>query len=359
MVVFQRLRVWLVAVGLLNLVLPVYAAEPTKCLPADTEMLVRIEVKQIVASPVFGKQHQKEVDQLLKMDAVQAILKDTGFDPLKDVDQIYMVMGRESQQADVKGNGNGAVMTNVGPSPLFIVQGRFDRTKIEAKAEQLAKDMPKLVQKHKVGDAVLWEIAGSGFVAVADKDTVLACTSRKLLETALEQARGTKKVELKHKSMQALLAKLDPKLAVQWLMCEEAVTSVSSKAVFQNGQGVVEVKYTTLKDQGIENVTGGITIGADVRLNTTLVASKAETAKDAAKGIQDMVTLMTEAANGAAQQDKSFAPVVEALKSAKVAANDKTVTVNGQTTSDAAGGMIKMFVLLVGKPANKTFDQVK
>jgi len=347
---FHHLRVWLVAVGLLHLALPARAADPLKCLPDDTDLLVRVEVQQIVTSPLYKKEFQKQADDLLKMDAVAGFLKGTGLDPLKDIDEVYIVMGRSSFRTEIKVQQNPAGGIDNAAVPFIVVQGRFDPAKLQAKAEQLAKDMPQLVKKQKFGAVTIWEIGKGTFVAVADKNTIVVGGAKEQVEAALDRAAGKKQSNLKHKSMKALLEKLDPKKTVQWLACEEAVGSVSAKGVFQNGQTIVEIKYTSLKDMGIQSVVGSATVATDVKITTTIKATNADKAKEAAKGIEDGLGLALKAAEKMVDLDKSFASVVDALKAVKVVAKGDSIQIDGQANGDVLSALIRGWMMPAGKP---------
>src|SRR5262245_23171405 len=81
-------RAWLVAAVVLLAAPPAPAAELDKYLLDDTDFVLSMNVKQVLSSPAFTKHYQKQVEELLKMEPVQRVLKDSGFDPLKDVDRL-------------------------------------------------------------------------------------------------------------------------------------------------------------------------------------------------------------------------------------------------------------------------------
>jgi hypothetical protein len=72
------------------------AAEWEKYLLDDANFVLSVNVKQLLQSPLFTKHHQKQVEELLKTEGAQAVLKDTGFDPLRDVEELVVVMGKSS-----------------------------------------------------------------------------------------------------------------------------------------------------------------------------------------------------------------------------------------------------------------------
>ena len=62
--------------------MPARAADLNSLLPDDTNFIVSVNVKQILQTPLFAR-NKKQVEDLLKLDSVQMVLKDTGFDPQK------------------------------------------------------------------------------------------------------------------------------------------------------------------------------------------------------------------------------------------------------------------------------------
>src|SRR5437879_5962078 len=130
-----HLRGILVAAALLVLSSAAQAApapdEPAvkidKYLPDVTGGVFVVDVKQILASKAFTKDVKKQIEDVLKMEEVQNVLKDSGFDPLKDVDRIILAITSGKEE-----------MTG----PFFVVEGRFDAAKFTAKAKELAEKFP-------------------------------------------------------------------------------------------------------------------------------------------------------------------------------------------------------------------------
>jgi hypothetical protein len=106
------------------------AAEVDRLLPADSELVVTVNVRQILESPLFKKHvalkdAQDALTEHLPGEANQ-ILKDLGFDPFTDLDSVT-VAGPGGHDKD---------------RGLIVVRGRFDADKIKARAAQAAKDDP-------------------------------------------------------------------------------------------------------------------------------------------------------------------------------------------------------------------------
>src|SRR5262249_43833652 len=98
---------------------PVPAQAPVpplgKYLPDDTDFVAVVNVKQVVASPLFSKHFLKMAEAALKGEQAQRFLKGAGLDPLKDVDRVLVVLSRSCWNDARPGRNEG---------PVFIFQGR-------------------------------------------------------------------------------------------------------------------------------------------------------------------------------------------------------------------------------------------
>ena len=68
---------------------PARAAEVDPYLPDDTEVLVTVNVRQVLDSPLVKKSTLEKLREALKdIDMAEDVLKDLGFDPFKDLDRV-------------------------------------------------------------------------------------------------------------------------------------------------------------------------------------------------------------------------------------------------------------------------------
>ena len=102
------LRTWLLCLAVLAAAVPARAAPVPihkgkaglgKYLLNDTDQVAVVEVKRVLASPLFTKHFRMTVQAALKGDAVVKVFKDTGFDPLKDLDRVILAGGRSTAAA--------------------------------------------------------------------------------------------------------------------------------------------------------------------------------------------------------------------------------------------------------------------
>ena len=356
-------------------------ADLDKYLPDDAQMVAVLNVKQVTSWAPFQKQFRDQIQQLLKTGPVPDILKDTGFDPLRDVDRVVVVAAAGSVKVvtlptvvapppvPVKPTPGGAVpppgvavppplpgaiseSTAVGPAgftTFFLVQGKFDADKLEAKARQIAKDDANQAKSRKVGNFDLWEIAPTGnlnapgaphvYLSLLDKNTLMATLVESQALEALDKAAGKKKTDLKDKQVRDALAKADSKAALQVVASGDLVTSVARKS---DGKGGVTTTTKRLRDEGIEGLRAAVTLGrADLHFRLTLTTKDADKAKEMAKEMNDGLEMGITNVTKAAQQTKNLAPLVDALKTVKIAASGATVSLEGRAAPDAIPAAIQ------------------
>src|SRR5437660_1170633 len=120
----------------------VRAAEVDKYVPGDTEIVIRVNVKQTLESPLLKKNLDKIRDQIMKVDEVKSTLEALGFDPLKDLENVTLAAVGASDPEKV----------------LIIARGRFNTEKFKAKGESAAKDGGEL-KIIKEGGHTLYEVS--------------------------------------------------------------------------------------------------------------------------------------------------------------------------------------------------------
>jgi hypothetical protein len=332
-------------VGVLTLAaaLPASAADLDKYLPDDTDFVLTVNVKQILATPAFAKHYQKKVDDLLKMEPVPLLLKDSGFDPLKDVDRVLVAMGKGFHQVDVDPN-TGATSSS-GGGPMLLVQGRFDSAKLKAKADQLVKDFPQFLKIHKSWAAPIYEIRDGQrsiyFVAVLDPTTLVAAARQSNAVEVLERAAGKAKAQFQHPDLPRTLNALDPMLNIEAVGLSDMIVGTSVSSRTENGKTTTEVKYTTLADSGLKGFHGQVMIDKDVQIKLVLSAKDPDRAKELAKTIDEGAKKAIEEISKESASDKEYAALVQAMKSLKINAKNATLTLEASGEANAGVAFVK------------------
>jgi hypothetical protein len=362
MVHLRHTHAILLAMSILAMTFPAQAAPVRqhqngaidKYLPDDTHFVLVADLKQIFESPAFKKHYQQQAADLLKMEIVQTYLKDTGFDPLKDTWQLIFAMGKSSHGPEGTFVGN---FPGSGSGPMVILEGRFDPAKLEAKAAQLAKDMPNSIHVHSIGTNKLYELSGlfgppgpalagsnsSAFLALPDKNTLVFSMNKDHVVAALDKGLGKKKTKLACKSLEDMLGKLDRKQCVAFGAGSEMIIGSSTSGRGNpNGQTTWEVKHQTLAEQGLEGFKGGISLGDDrLRGKGTVTAKDGDTATKIAGIIDQGLKMVIEQGTREMQRMPGLAPVLEALKTVKTSTDGNSITLEGSAGAEAPLAMIQ------------------
>jgi hypothetical protein len=319
--------------------IPQSAALSDKYLADDTDFVAVVNVKQIVASPAFKKKLQKQLEDLLKMDAVASILKDSGLNPLKDVERITMILGASSFPRE--GNGGGG--------PAFLFEGTFDVAKMQAKADDLAKTFPAILKVQTKGDYKVYQVTVPGdtlSLVVLDKNTIYFTARPGDLDAVLEKAAGKKKTTLKNKVLAEHFSKFKADLSLNVVATGEMVLG-SSGSVTTDPTGKTIVKYThhTFADQGIQLLTVTAEAGDDVTAKANITAKDAESAAkletQMGAGIRQGIDELTRFGR--------LPALVDAMKNLKLGRKDGVVTMEAKADGDAVAEMFMgMFIARAG-----------
>jgi hypothetical protein len=170
-------------------------AQPDRLTPGDAEVVVAVNVRQMLQTPVVKKHALDPLKLgLQRNDELRQLLAAAGLDPLKDIDTIAL---------STSGNP-----TSTGKL-LVVVRGHFDPEKVRTASEAYAKKHPGWLKNVKEGELPMWEITSDGksfFAAFADKDTLVMTTAKE--ETAAAVRRASQPPQPLNKDMRAALDRL-------------------------------------------------------------------------------------------------------------------------------------------------------
>ncbi len=295
------------------------AAEVDKLLPPDTGIVVTVNVRQILDSPLVKKHGLQAAREALKSnDEVNQILEELGFDPFKDLDRITAA----TPTAADKDRG------------LVIVRGRFDVAKFKSRAEEAARDNPDALKIVKVGGKAVYEVSLPGqddplFVALLNNTTLVASPGKDYVKEAIDKESGNNKAgELKDKDLRAVLGRLDDGQSV----------SVAAVGGAFKGRDLGDAGEALEK---VDAVGGGLTVTDEVKLEVVLAARSDE---DAAKiketvnnGINSGIALLGLAAG----EHKGLEHLLDVLKSVKAVGKGKTVTLKARLSAETLEEIFK------------------
>jgi hypothetical protein len=187
-------------VSLLPLASPVRADDDaTRYLPADSDMVVYVNVKQLLDSAIVKK---FDLVEKYAMEPVKSALKNNkeaqqalealGVDPLHDIHTLLLA-----------GEANSA------PKLLLVIKGNFDVEKLRKAAADFIEKNPDNAKLHTEANLKIYEISEgelTGFALIVDRQTILIGRTKEYVLNAVRQ----KEPKLK-KELQAILKDQDPK----------------------------------------------------------------------------------------------------------------------------------------------------
>lgn len=308
---------------------PVRAAEVDALLPAETESVLFVNVRQILDSDLVKKYALGQIKQALQGNENQKMLKDLGLDPLKDVDRVTVGSwgkGPEDMEA------------------VAIVRGRFDPEKLFAAAkDQASKNADKMaIVEEKVGDKTykLVKITQDNqpkpfYVAVADEKTIVGANDKKLTTAILAAAeKGNAKPSLK-KDLAALILKQDEKASV--FACGLMEGKADNVPGLNNIPGVNPEKF----QKGLEKLkTFAMTMRLtdEVGLEVVMGMKDADAADDFGAEISNLIGTAKGFLPLLTQNQPNLKPLVdEVSKTLKSKVKDKDVSINLKVTAESIG----------------------
>jgi acetyl esterase/lipase len=255
---------------------PASAADAEKLLSADTDLLLSLNVRQFLTDHQNGDALRRVLDLLTGF----AKTKDLGFDLTRDVDRITCGF--------TKGDGGSLVV---------LVEGRFQKNRLRAAVERLAKDSFGPFKTVKAGERELWQIAGAGtdiILVLLDANTLAVTGGKKAnvaLEGVLARHAGRKKGGLSP-GLRALLARNQKEHVVLLVNRVEAlVDEIARQWPVQDdvGKWVMQQIKSEAQKHTKDIIAAGVTLslgesGLNFRLD--LETKDAETARRARSQIQ-------------------------------------------------------------------------
>lgn len=287
------------------------AAEAPKVdplVPADAEMVVVLNVRQLFDAPMVKKHGLKEMKEALqKNDQVGKLLTAAGVDPFKDVASIT-ITGTPSP-------ANNKV--------LVVVRGNFDPDKIHKVAVDIAEKKPGELKVSKEGTRQVYEMKAEGkplFATFADKSTLVASPSK---EYALETAKNAGKKAAKPGSdLAKAISKVSGNPAV-WLAV--VITDEMKTALAKTPQAASIAPK-------LESVTGSVNLTDGLNASVLIHTTDPKAAAELRKQINQVKPLLAVIA----QSNEEVGPLVtELLSGLKITADKGTVDISLKVTEEA------------------------
>jgi hypothetical protein len=294
----------LAAVGLMVL-LPVAsvpaAAVPDRLTPSDTEMVVQINVRQLLQTPLVKKHALDPLKALLEHSPeTRRLLDAAGLDPFQDIDTIAVC-------------ASGHPLT--GGKLLVIVRGSFAPDKVRTAADDYAQKHPNRLKSFKEGDLPMWEIHSdnkSFYAAFADNKTLVMTPTKN--DTSAVVHRAGQASQQPSAAMQAALSHLKGGENV-WL------AMVATDEIKQLLKG-----DDTSKDfaAALQSVTGALELNDDAQFGLVVHTNSAEAAKQIKSKLDDLLPLLAFLGAGKDKSGQIAKDVIDSIK-LKTEKNDVSI----------------------------------
>jgi hypothetical protein len=287
------------------------AAEPEPMLPGDAEMVMVVNVKQMLGSPLVKKYALAEVQKGLQKEEVKQVLGALGLDPLKDIDSILL-------------SGNHVVKPEEGKF-LVVVRGRFDLDRINTvAAAAVEKGDLKL---HKEGNLKIYEMKGDkpAFVNVEAGKVMVAQDKAYLISAVKGEIKPGKNL----KELQAALAKTNPKDSIALAV---VVTEELRAEVMKNPQAAALAPK-------LQSLSGNVNLAKDAELTLMINTTDAATANQVSMTLKQVLPLLKVIVQG----NPDVPPVVgELLDKFKISTDKNSVVIKLSLTEEMIDKAIKM-----------------
>jgi hypothetical protein len=286
------MKAWIPVACIAVLVPPLAAApSPDPLTPADAEVIVRVNVRQMLRTPVVQKHALDPLKLLLQRnEELRQLLTAAGLDPLKDVDTI-----------GVSTSGN---PTHSGKL-LAVVRGKFDPAKVRTAAGEYARKHPGRLKSLREGERSLWEITSdnkSYFAAFAGEDALVMTTTKE--DTIAVVACAAQPPQRLNKAMQAALDQVKGDAPI-WL------AMVATDSIKQLLKGDELAKNFA---ESLQSVTGTIDLTDDALLTLIVHSSSVAAAGQIKDKLEDLLKLLAFVSEGKDPRGQIAKEVIDNLK---------------------------------------------
>jgi hypothetical protein len=297
--------------ALVSLLVPVLAGpapaapELDRLTPSEAEVVVQVNVRQLLQTPIVKKHVLDPIKLLLKRNnELKQLLTAAGLDPLKDIDTISLCT-----------SGN----PMAGGKLLAVVRGDFDVDKARKAAEEYAHKHPGRI-KILNNPAAPWEITCDHkrfYAAFASNKTLVMTTTKE--DTAAVVGRAEQTPQRPSQALQAALDHLKGSESIWMAM----VATDEIKQLLKNDDTAKDIAAA------LQSVTGALELTDDAKLAVVVHTNSPQAATQIKGKLDEVMPLLTFVGSG---KDKSGRIVKEAIDSIKLKTEKNDVTIRLQIT---------------------------
>jgi hypothetical protein len=312
---------WLGVLGLALFVAPARAADVEAFLPKETDAVISLNVRQLLESEVVKRHALDLIKQSIRdNDEAQRTFDALGLDPLKDFDRIT-----------VGGGGDDATEARA----VIVIEGKFDPARINDAAAGIARRKGQNVTLDTVDGKNVYKLTSERqpnpmYAAVVDANLIVLATAKDDLAAAFDAAQGKRRTQVKQ-GLSNLLRRADPKATLSF--------AASTKGKLDR----VPVPDPNVKQllAGIENLTGEIRVGRDVRMQLSIGVEDEDSATVLGNQIDEGLKQAKQFVPLIAIQHPPLKPLGDVINNVRTATKGKSITIDANLTADAIDALVE------------------
>jgi hypothetical protein len=312
----------------LLLTTPALAGENDRYLPENTELVLRLQVRDLLDVPALKNDKDtlaraKKLVLRLASDYEQALqhLDAAGVDLYRDVQTVTVAL-----PGDADGN-----------KAFLVVEGKFDPAKFQAAAEAAAKKPDGGLKVVQVAGRPVYELKLPGlgqpvFVCLVDESTLLAAGGKDRLAAALGKVKDKGEAP---KKVQPLLKLLDGKQHLGFAGTRAAMVKVLA------GLPLPQADLLPAVLEEAETIHGGFVVGKEAEMVLRFTTRDEKTARQFFQQLTLVVAVARGAINQKAKEDARYVPLAEAMKTLRTGVEDNAVVWRAQMSLVAAEKLLE------------------
>lgn len=300
--------------GLLFGFVPIsFALDTIPFLPPNTDVILIVDAKEVVASEAMKRIQPDLIKDLLKtVKKADTAIAASGLDPLKDFTRITVSLNLDDPSH---------------PVPFAVIEGKFDPKKIQENIESYSKANPSVIEAIKVAGKPAYKLPSANpqetmYNAVLSDSLIVVSPSEKFLERAFAALGGIKHA-LKPE-LAALLPALDTKFHI-------TAIGLAKGKLKELNLGNEKTKQTL---QAIDTISMNAMVGKDIDVEFRVYAPGADLNKltELLGGVLGLARLQLIAL---VAEQRELYPLIELIKSMRGANDGKVIVYKGKMTGDA------------------------